>query len=98
MLVHLCVIPHWSGAPVVRCPGSGETQRDSTEGRASLLSQVAPVTQTAPRVSGRCLTSQYLNNSLSVEFSSGVAHIRLVNFSNSFLLCCWKSSTEDHLT
>lgn len=28
----LCVILGWSGAPVVRCPGSGGTQRDSTEG------------------------------------------------------------------
>ncbi len=62
MLVRLCVILQWSGAPAVRCPGSAETQRDSTEGIASLLSHVAPVTQTASRDSRRCLTSLYLND------------------------------------
>lgn len=30
MLVCLCAILQWSGAPAVRCPGSGDTQRDST--------------------------------------------------------------------
>lgn len=47
MLVRLCVILRWSGAPVVRCPGSGDTQRDSTEEMARLLSHVAPVKQTS---------------------------------------------------
>lgn len=60
----LCVILQWSGAPGVRCPGSGETQRDSSEGIARLLSHVAPVTQTASRESCRSLTSEYLNNNL----------------------------------
>lgn len=64
MLVCLCVILQWSGAPGVRSPGSGETQRDSTEGTASLLSHVAPVTQTASRESRRSLTSEYQNNNL----------------------------------
>ena len=47
MLVRLCVMLRWSGAPAVRCPGSGDTQRDSTEGIARLLSHVAKVKQTS---------------------------------------------------